>query len=46
MLKNCTQLQSFIELLISTIVGLRNKIEDQIANVKIKQGEKFMEAKL
>ncbi len=40
-LKN--ELQSLIKLFIPIIVCFRNKIEDQVPNVKVKQGERFVE---
>jgi hypothetical protein len=35
------ELQFFIKLLIPTIIDLRNRIENQVANVKVQQGEGF-----
>jgi hypothetical protein len=37
------ELQSSIKLFIPTIVCLRNKIKYQVPNVKVKQGERFVE---
>jgi len=36
------ELQFFIKLLIPTIIDLRNRIENQVANVKVEQGEAFV----
>jgi hypothetical protein len=37
------ELQFFIELLIPIIISLKNKIEDQVANVKEEQGKGFVQ---
>ncbi len=43
LLKNLKdELQFFIKLLIPTIISLRNRIEDQVANVKVERGEGFV----
>jgi hypothetical protein len=36
------ELQIFIKLLIPIIISLKNRIEDQVVNVKVEQGEGFV----
>jgi hypothetical protein len=44
LLKNLEdELQFFIKLLISIIISLKNRIEDQVVNVKVEQGEGFVQ---
>jgi hypothetical protein len=36
------ELQFFIKLLIPIIISLKNRIKDQVVNVKVEQGEGFV----